>query len=210
MSRGDSQDLALRATRLANLAETVTLGTIEDTIQMGMFQLGRLPGDPAGLTDLAGAYRAAATALADTGAELLTEYSGDTVPWQGKAAAEAAGVITAESRRLTEDAEVLSTTATLLARHAEAFTQARREHEELHQRFVDLRHNVTIMLPIMRLEPATAYTWLNLVAGALSDSAALLESVRADADNLAEGMRRMQDGGVAAARELVAPQRVGG
>ncbi|GAA2817358.1 hypothetical protein [Crossiella cryophila] len=203
MSRGDSQDLALRATRLTNLAGTLTVGTIEDSIRMAMTQLGPLTGDADRLADLAGAYRAAATELRDTGAELLAEYA-DNQPWQGKAAAEAATVISAEGRRLGEDAEILGATAALLAGHAERFAQARREHEELHQRLVDLGHKVSLLLPVLALDPGSALAFTGLVSDALTDSAALLDAVRSDADGLADGLRRMQDGGVAAARELTA------
>ncbi|WHT20799.1 hypothetical protein N8J89_06980 [Crossiella sp. CA-258035] len=201
MSRGDRHDLTERATVLANLAETITLDTIEDTIRMGMTRLGPLIGDAARLADLAAAYRAAATELRDTGAELLAEYA-QTVPWQGEAAAEAAAVITTQGRKLGEDAEVLAAISALLSGHAERFAQARREHEELHQRFVDLRHRVSLVLPVLHLDPGGALAFTALVADALTDSAALLESVRADADAVAEGLRRVQDGGVAAAREL--------
>ncbi|MGO1049476.1 hypothetical protein [Crossiella sp. CA198] len=203
MSRGDSQDLALRATRLTNLAETLTVSTLEDGIRMGMTQLGPLTGDADRLADLAGAYRAAATELRDTGAELLAEYA-DTVPWQGKAAAAAAEVISAEGTRLGEDAEILAATATLLAGHAERFAQARREHEELHQRLVDLGHKISLLLPVLMIDTGSALAFTGLVADALTDSAALLDAVRADADGIADGLRRMQDGGVAAARELTA------
>ncbi|MBP2474194.1 uncharacterized protein YukE [Crossiella equi] len=199
MSRGDSHDLAERAQLLRNLAEVANLGTIEDTIRMGMGQLGALTGDPDRVLDLAAAYRTAAGALAEAGAELSGEYS--EVSWTGSAAGEAVGTIRAEATRLAEDAEVLTAVATHLTAHADRLRQAQRTHDHLHQRLVDLEHSISLVRPLLTLDAVAAGVHVGLVATALEDGAALLTEVREDADGVAGLLRRLREGGVAAARE---------
>ncbi|MFN2495660.1 MAG: hypothetical protein ABR608_07115 [Pseudonocardiaceae bacterium] len=171
------------------------------------------PGDPGELEHLAGAFRAAASAIAPVEAEVRA-LGRHRLPelWDGLAGAAATQVLTATAEVVGATPVAFRDTASALDTLAGQVRDQQRRHADLHQRLYDAYHDATHLAGLPMPNPFALNDLVRAVAELITGARAVYTDAISTADNAAAALSDITgqaraaagvDGGLGAADAVV-------